>query len=66
MRNFGVSENPATHELRLEEKGTVYNEMVSSMAKPDWILEQPDAHRRLRNQPSAVLQLRRDAALSAK
>ena len=38
VRNFGVSENPATHELRLEEKGTVYNEMVSSMAKPDWVL----------------------------
>ena len=38
VRNFGVSENPATHELRLEEKGTVYNEMVSSMAKPDWLL----------------------------
>jgi Zn-dependent M16 (insulinase) family peptidase len=38
VRNFGVSENAATHELRLEEKGTVYNEMVSSMAKPDWIL----------------------------
>ena len=40
VRNFGVSENPATHELRLEEKGTVYNEMVSSMAKPDWVLNQ--------------------------
>jgi Zn-dependent M16 (insulinase) family peptidase len=39
VRNFGVSENPATHSLRLEEKGTVYNEMVSSMAKPQWILE---------------------------
>jgi Zn-dependent M16 (insulinase) family peptidase len=38
VRNFGVSANPATHELRLEEKGTVYNEMVSSMAKPDWVL----------------------------
>jgi Zn-dependent M16 (insulinase) family peptidase len=38
VRNFGVAENPTTHELRLEEKGTVYNEMVSSMAKPDWIL----------------------------
>lgn len=38
VRNFGVSQNAATHELRLEEKGTVYNEMVSSMAKPDWIL----------------------------
>jgi Zn-dependent M16 (insulinase) family peptidase len=40
VRNFGVSENPVTHELRLEEKGTVYNEMVSSMAKPDWLLYQ--------------------------
>lgn len=38
VRNFGVAENPATHQLRLEEKGTVYNEMVSSMAKPDWVL----------------------------
>ena len=38
VRNFGIAENPATHELRLEEKGTVYNEMVSSMAKPDWVL----------------------------
>jgi Zn-dependent M16 (insulinase) family peptidase len=38
VRNFGIAENPATHELRLEEKGTVYNEMVSSMAKPDWLL----------------------------
>lgn len=40
VRNFGVSENPTTHQLRLEEKGTVYNEMVSSMAKPDWLLYQ--------------------------
>jgi Zn-dependent M16 (insulinase) family peptidase len=38
VRNFGVSEDPATHVLRLDEKGTVYNEMVSSMAKPDWLL----------------------------
>jgi len=38
VRNFGVSENPANHELRLEEKGTVYNEMVSSMNNPDWAL----------------------------
>ncbi len=38
VRNFGVAQNPATHDLRLEEKGTVYNEMVSSMAKPDWIM----------------------------
>jgi Zn-dependent M16 (insulinase) family peptidase len=38
VRNFGVSENPADHRLRLEEKGTVYNEMVSSMNNPDWAL----------------------------
>jgi len=38
VRNFGVSENPATHQLRLEEKGTVYNEMTSSMNNPDWAL----------------------------
>lgn len=38
VRNFGVAENPATHELRLEEKGTVYNEMTSSMNKPEWVL----------------------------
>jgi len=38
VRNFGVSENPADHQLRLEEKGTVYNEMVSSMNNPDWAL----------------------------
>ncbi len=38
VRNFGVSENPATHQERLEEKGTVYNEMTSSMNKPDWVL----------------------------
>ena len=38
VRNFGVSENPANHQLRLEEKGTVYNEMVSSMNNPDWAL----------------------------
>lgn len=40
VRNFGVSENPATHQLRLEEKGTVYNEMVSSMDKPNYALFQ--------------------------
>jgi Zn-dependent M16 (insulinase) family peptidase len=38
VRNFGISEDPATHKLRLEEKGTVYNEMVSSMNNPDWAL----------------------------
>ena len=38
VRNFGVSENAASHQLRLEEKGTVYNEMVSSMNNPDWAL----------------------------
>jgi Zn-dependent M16 (insulinase) family peptidase len=38
VRNFGVSENPADHQLRLEEKGTVYNEMVSSMNNPNYAL----------------------------
>jgi Zn-dependent M16 (insulinase) family peptidase len=31
VRNFGVVSNPAEGILRLEEKGSVYNEMVSSM-----------------------------------
>ena len=31
VRNFGVSADPKTGSLRLEEKGTVYNEMVTSM-----------------------------------
>lgn len=35
VRNFGITENPADHKLRLEEKGTVYNEMVSSMNQPE-------------------------------
>ncbi len=35
VRNFGISENPADHKLRLEEKGTVYNEMVSSTNNPE-------------------------------
>jgi Zn-dependent M16 (insulinase) family peptidase len=30
VRNFGVTENPADKTLRLEEKGSVYNEMVST------------------------------------
>jgi Zn-dependent M16 (insulinase) family peptidase len=38
VRNFGISESPSTHDLRLEEKGTVYNEMVSSMNNPSWAL----------------------------
>jgi Zn-dependent M16 (insulinase) family peptidase len=33
VRNFGVTENP-DHTLRLEEKGSVYNEMTSSMNNP--------------------------------
>ncbi len=35
VRNWGVTEN-ADKTLRLEEKGSVYNEMVSSMNNPDW------------------------------
>jgi Zn-dependent M16 (insulinase) family peptidase len=33
VRNFGVTENP-DHTLRLEEKGSVYNEMTSSSNNP--------------------------------
>ena len=35
VRNFGVTKN-GDGTLRLEEKGTVYNEMVSSMANATW------------------------------
>lgn len=35
VRNFGVTEG-ADGGLRLEEKGTVYNEMVASMANASW------------------------------
>ena len=34
VRNFAAAENPSDHSLRLEEKGTVYNEMVTSMDQP--------------------------------
>ena len=34
VRNFAVAENPSDHSLRLEEKGSVYNEMVTSMDQP--------------------------------
>lgn len=34
VRNFGVSFGPEDGTLRLEEKGTVYNEMVSSSDRP--------------------------------
>ncbi len=33
VRNFGVTENPADGTLRLEEKGSVYNEMVSAFER---------------------------------
>jgi Zn-dependent M16 (insulinase) family peptidase len=35
VRNFGITENPADKSLRLEEKGSVYNEMTSSMTRPN-------------------------------
>jgi Zn-dependent M16 (insulinase) family peptidase len=42
VRNFGVTEaegaTPEAKRLGLEEKGTVYNEMVSSMDQPEWRL----------------------------
>lgn len=34
VRNFGVTENVVDHTLRLEEKGSVYNEMTSSSTNP--------------------------------
>ncbi len=34
VRNFGITENPADRTLGLEEKGSVYNEMVSSSDRP--------------------------------
>ena len=34
VRNFGVTENPRDQSLGLEEKGTVYNEMVSTSDQP--------------------------------
>lgn len=34
VRNFGVTQNAATHNLHLEEKGSVYNEMVASTSNP--------------------------------
>jgi Zn-dependent M16 (insulinase) family peptidase len=34
VRNFGIAEDPATRTLRLEEQGSVYNEMVSTYERP--------------------------------
>jgi Zn-dependent M16 (insulinase) family peptidase len=34
VRNFGVTDNPVDQKLTLDEKGTVYNEMVTSMDQP--------------------------------
>jgi Zn-dependent M16 (insulinase) family peptidase len=34
VRNFGITENPSDGTLRLEEKGSVYNEMVTSFERP--------------------------------
>jgi hypothetical protein len=36
VRNFGVADSGRDQTLRLEEKGTVYNEMVSSMDQPGY------------------------------
>lgn len=43
VRNFGVTENP-DHTLRLEEKGSVYNEMTSSASNPFRQLFQAGGH----------------------
>ena len=34
VRNFGINEDPKNGALKLEEQGTVYNEMVTSMDQP--------------------------------
>jgi len=34
VRNFGVADNPVDHRLTLDEKGAVYNEMVTSSDQP--------------------------------
>lgn len=36
VRNFGIAENARDRTLHLEEKGSVYNEMVSSMDQPGY------------------------------
>ncbi len=38
VRNFGVTENPADKSLRLEEKGSVYNEMTATYANGDTLV----------------------------
>lgn len=38
VRNFGVAEDPKTKKLTLEEKGTVYNEMIGYVKAPIWPL----------------------------
>ncbi|MDQ3804897.1 MAG: hypothetical protein M3416_13835 [Acidobacteriota bacterium] len=38
VSHWGVNENPADKTLRLEEKGTVYQEMVSSYERPVFLL----------------------------
>ncbi|HEX9160844.1 MAG TPA: hypothetical protein VF980_03980 [Thermoanaerobaculia bacterium] len=43
VRNFGVTENP-DHTLRLEEKGSVYNEMTSSSGNPYRVLFRSATH----------------------
>ena len=35
VRNFGITQNPGDKSLRLEEKGSVYNEMTSSFSRAD-------------------------------
>lgn len=42
--NFGVTDDPETHVARLEEKGTVYNEMVSAYERPWSRMERAMGH----------------------
>ena len=65
VRNFGVTENPADKTLRLEEKGTVYNEMVSSFDRPAYRLyraiDQRSTARRILSLTLRAARLRRFA-----
>ena len=53
VRNFGVTKS-ADGSLRLEEKGTVYNEMVASMANGAWQAWRAQNHALYGTQPRAV------------
>jgi hypothetical protein len=55
VRNFGISEDANDRSLHLEEKGTVYNEMVTTMDRARWRL--PGAYQRALYGPTHPLAL---------